>query len=262
MSKFKRGWQNSDDHILCDAEVHYLWINHSPDEGERNLPLCTVELERLKRAFENGRKYPEATFTLWVDFKYLDAMSKFWVDSYFDSYAPPNFTLKDLNDIELYKTNPRMGMDKIRRSSPHDVFTRTDLARFYILQERLKKSTKANIVYSDLDANNVLNIPRAGKSLFEKYGFIIGKASNAIVMHAYVAVKKGHPHAKLFVDNVVERTCEYYDQNKHGTNGPIVKAVLSDMLGANMISVMNIKPMPKIGYKVPRDRFLTFHKIR
>ena len=262
MSKIKRGWQDSDDHFLYDAEVHYLWINHTPDTGDRALPLCTVELERFKRPFENTRKYPNEQFTLWIDFNYLDNMSKFWLVNYFENAAPPNFDLRDLNEIEAYGTSQRIGIRYNRLHDSRDAYKRANLARFYILQDRLKRSDATNIVYSDLDATKVLNMPRAGKSLFEEQGFVIGKASNAIISHAYVALKNGHSQAKKFIDEVVTRTCEYYDQNNHGTNGPIVKGVIKDMLGEGMIRKMTVKPMPPIGYKTPKDRFLRFHGIR
>ncbi|MBN8520441.1 MAG: hypothetical protein J0L77_00900 [Alphaproteobacteria bacterium] len=130
--------------------VNYLWINKNRPADEP-APLCSVPLESVHRALENANRYPNASFSLWLDPKTLDDSSRFFVASYIYAHSQHrNVNIQNLRDIPAYAGNPIFRPEK-----NHDIWARCDLARYLVLQHILNVMKPDYAIYSDLDMKDV-----------------------------------------------------------------------------------------------------------
>lgn len=154
-----------------DQIVNYVWINERPfpspntDDEEK---LCGIPLHYIDRALHNAKRYPHAEFNIWVDMRFIDDSTKFWLESYIYNSNTQNVRTYDLCDIKEYRTE-----FDFEETSYMDIWARVDYARLLVLKNQLEEISWCQVFYSDFDANDVEILkPPVQKSLSD-WGIVI-----------------------------------------------------------------------------------------
>ena len=138
---------------LPNQIVNYVWINKvkfpQDNTGDSN-KLCGVPLHYLDKTIHNAKRYPHAQFNIWIDWRYLDQSSRFWVDSYIYSQNCSNINACDLVNIPSYSCE-----DNFSPNRGKDIWARVDYARLLVLQHVLNHNRWSQVFYRDFDANDV-----------------------------------------------------------------------------------------------------------
>jgi hypothetical protein len=166
-----------------DVIVNYLWISKKRSEYER-APMCSVPLESVHRAIENANRYPNASFSLWLDPKTIDDSTHFFVTSYLYAHSHHrNINIRNLRDIPAYTENPIFNPDK-----NHDIWARCDLGRYLVLEHVLLETKPDYAIYSDLDMKDVC----------------VDEACRIMDTHGLAIAAYRHEHANGLVDEGLE----------------------------------------------------------
>jgi hypothetical protein len=176
--------------LRADRILNYAWLNSHmlDDQGlEPGDPLCGVPLHYFDQAYKNARKYPDTEVRIWVDSKYLNELSKFFVQSHYNNFAPPNIRLMDLRSIPRYAKNE--DLDVMNMSG---VYNRADIARFLILAHTLKSPGIKEAFYADFDVEDVQLDNPVTKSILATRGIALAHADNhpEVMALGYIAVRK------------------------------------------------------------------------
>ena len=149
--------------------LNYVWINKEPIITHEDGELCGIPLNRIDRAHQNAKAYPETAFNIWVDYKLLDCSTRFFIESHDHINSPDNVQLRDLNDIPTYAENAHFSPE-----GGTDIWARVDYARLLVLEHCLKTTDVDVAFYSDFDTRDVsIENKEALKSL-HKYGVVLG----------------------------------------------------------------------------------------
>lgn len=156
---------------LPDQIVNYVWINErkfKPDLDDKSSPLCGVPLHYIDRAIHNAKRYPEVKFNIWVDWRFLDQSSKFFLESHVYFANCSNISVRDLTDIPSYAIECDFAPNVEK-----DIWAKVDYARLLVLEYMLNKNPDAQIFYSDFDINDIFaNKNEIGYSL-KNFGLVL-----------------------------------------------------------------------------------------
>lgn len=154
------------------AIVNYTWINDEvfSVSDDRRAPLCGIPLNYIERAIANAQKYPDATFNIWIDRRYLeDTPSEFLLQSFLFASDCPNVKIRDLNEISDYAK-----ADLFDPSSGVSIWHRADLARILTVRHTLQENPARTSIYADFDIEDIkLNDAKLINS-FKKAGLVLG----------------------------------------------------------------------------------------
>ena len=154
-----------------DQIVNYVWINERPfpsPNTEDEEKLCGVPLHYIDRALHNAKRYPHAEFNIWIDMRFVDSSTKFWLESYIYSSNTQNVKIRDLCDIEEYNTE-----FDFEESSDMDIWARVDYARLLVLKNQLEAMPWCQVFYSDFDANDVEILSKHIQKQLNIHGLVI-----------------------------------------------------------------------------------------
>lgn len=177
--------------VRRDRILNYVWINNfmlGEESPKADEPLCGVPLHYFDEAFENARRYPETEVRLWVDYKFMNALSTFFVQSHLNINAPPNVLLMDLRSIPRYAKNEELDGPL----NLNGVYNRADLARFIVLSHVLKIPGVKEAFYADFDVEHVQLDNPVTRSILATRGIALGHAHDhpEIIAPGYIAVRK------------------------------------------------------------------------
>lgn len=256
---------------LEDAEVNCFWVNFLSDDPDREGgPLCSVGLQRFANIFKNAREYPDVDFNLWIDFRNLDDMSRFWVESYYYANAPrassgrTNLNLCDARDIRAYAQWKRFRPDQVKTYNhkplfrrDDECFTRPDGFRLLLLEQRLQESKRRNIIYTDSDVPNPLSVPLKSAAAYDDFGIMIG-VSCGLTSHGYIAISQSQKSRALcFLDKAIsDSKFKYVELGLSGSNHKEVIGALAYFYGRSNLKIIAAKEMPRMSTEMPRDPVL------
>lgn len=193
------------------AIVNYVWINALSDERlmrieearlddwslkllgrrggiKKDIGLCSVQLSGFDRAFENAKRYPDARFDIWVDYKFLSEQSRLFLQSHFYVSAPQNVSLKDINEIPAYEAR----RDIFAPEKDKYLWTRTDLARLEVLAHTLENARGGQTaVYADFDIHDVKLGSRKMNTHLSRWGMCFASAGDFAIENSFIALRKG-----------------------------------------------------------------------
>lgn len=223
--------------------VNYMWlakeaqtIDHS-DQG-----LCNLPLHYIDKALHNAKRYADAEFHIWVDWRGLDDFSKFTAESYLYYRDCPNVRFCDLNDIPNYADDARLSGE-----NPYDIWPRVDYTRLLILRHCLTQNSWCQVFYSDFDANDVEIMDDAIQEQMRLWGIVTATNDvNEIENSFFGFNEKGME----FLNDLVRRTERSFAMKDNGY-GALIDFMEAENFTSNMrglitsrASSIAVKKMP------------------
>ena len=175
--------------------INYMWINRAKAATNPDGPMCAIGLQYIERAVENGNRYPQADFKLWIDKKLLDDSTHFWLGSFlYERMKHGNIEICDLQTIPDYANDPLFvpigpsGSTDDDKKLTLNVYIRADYARILILDHCLKTyGDRSRFIYSDIDSEDI-HLFRAS-NIMDRRGIVINDmGSHSVVSHGYIGL--------------------------------------------------------------------------
>lgn len=200
--------------------VNYVWINKSifpPKDTADKPPLCGIKLHEVERALSNAQKYPDAQFKIWVDWRYLDIMSRFLLESQVYFSGCGNFQIHSLEKIPQYAMNTIF-----KPNSGIKLLAKVDYARLLVLDHVLESNQDAFVYYSDMDCEDVmLNDSKCQESM-KRDGTVMANVKNMYYENGFFGfTKKG----QYFLNTLKTETkkCAKHNTTGYGSLGHVIK---------------------------------------
>lgn len=199
--------------------VNYVWICPRESSRKDRDHATRLPLHAFERIYENVRKYPEASFNLWLDFRQLSLSDRFFLDSHRYLFNEGDLSVRNLREIPEYAKSPGFDVD-----SDIALYARADCARVLVLNHLLKGADDMAVVYSDLDCQDVgLSSPRL-VSTVQEYGLAYGHSGRHGVVNGFIALQ-GDKGRAFMQDYLLSRTMTDFFKNKVNHFGAFIKAV-------------------------------------
>lgn len=171
--------------------VNYVWVNDiSYEKALPVMPMCSVPLNAVDIALANAARYPDTKFIFWADYKRMDQPSRVLLQSHVYFSGTPNFEMRDLRDIKRYVQADRdLGYKGSR-------FARPDLARLFVMQDCFQNTEYENVLYCDLDVDDVRIGCKQTEDLLQRSGLALSMTATLhsdekIIGLGYIALQRG-----------------------------------------------------------------------
>lgn len=153
--------------------MNYVWINNSPYRPPPQGSPLRRSPEGRRPALQNAARYPDTKFILWADYGRFDDTTRTLLQSHIYISGTPNFEIRNLRDIKPYAK----ASDALNNNT--DDFSRPDIARLYVLQDCFKKLPHDNVLYCDLDVEDVRIGCEHTERLLQQHGLALSKTKIA-----------------------------------------------------------------------------------
>lgn len=264
-SMLKRLWREVTDIFsasppLEDCGLHYAWINAETPiiPAGADDPLCHVSLKHFDCAYKNARQYPDTPVSIWVDYRLLDDMSRFFMESHVGIFAPANVRLRDLNEIPAYAQSPVFAV----RDPMPPIWPRVDFARLLVLEHALEHDDQRHACYADFDVEDAkMRSPVAARAM-ERYGMFFGRVNKyfGILENGYMMFSKDKG-LDFLREHLIPPTREDAENNDNGYVA--LKRALGRWRITRNIDEWDIsRPrLHEMGYKIPDNALYIDNKI-
>jgi hypothetical protein len=264
--------------LRTDRVLNYVWINEkTAPEPSHSDALSTVPLHALDNVFQNARLYPDTKINIWVDDMLLNNTTRFFLTSQMHLSAPDNVQLRNLSEIKKYR---EWSITKFGCFPEHflsDVYVRSDLSRFLVLQHCMQTENWQTIFYADMDMPDVDLDNVKTQKVLDKHQIAFTSATHLvddegeILSHGYIAVKcGGEDHildriVKSMALSVAYNTYPFSslynylraDTMRRTRDQNIVERYFDKGIESYITNV----PIPPIGYKMPVPKEYTEYDL-
>jgi hypothetical protein len=187
---------------LAPIVLNYVWINEHPDpkgKVEDSDPLCSVPLHYLDKALHNAQIFPDARVIIWMDNRFLNDSSRYFVQSHLYLADAPNVELRDLNEIPAYRQ-----LHMFHPTANHPIMSRADLARLLVVSHCFETTNANDVFYADFDVHYAGLDNDDVLSVLEHEGMAFGEAETKLE-NSFMAFRKG-PALKFLNDRLIPET--------------------------------------------------------
>ncbi len=197
-----------------DFSLNYVWIQATrlPLPNKNSTPLCPIPASLISNIENMARTYNEAAINIWVDIYGFGAHSTSITDNLNKKFAHPNITVHTLECIPEYKNSIFRENHTNFEDEASPIWKQVDLARLYILKERLTNGNENFALYSDLD---IILEDRALKILKEK-GIFISKEDYLVENQMIGFSKQNLP---FLVQKLIPQTLTAIENDMNGWDG-------------------------------------------
>jgi len=199
--------------------VNYIWLSPRDREKSRADVATHLPLHYFERVYANAEKYPDAKFSLWLDYKQIGGEDRFMLDSHRYIFNCENIAIRNLREISTYNQKPGFDPD-----SNIALYAKADFARILVLAHLLGQNRKSTAIYADLDCEDIKIKDEAVRASLEEFGFALGHAGRNRVCNGYIALH-GEKGLDFLTSYVLPRTDIAFQKNLTNHYGAFTKAV-------------------------------------
>lgn len=203
-----------------NCSVNYVWICPKEDARAQDEAVTRIPLHYFERMYENAARYPEADFNLWLDFEQLGTVDRFFVASHRYLFDASGIEIRDLRTIPEYLQNSGFDPD-----SGRTLYAKADYARILVLNRLLRGGHDKEIIYSDLDCEDVrIRAPEVREKL-DGAGMAFGyTGADQRVCNGYIGLKGAK--ARVFMaDFLLPQTTVAFERNLVNHFGAFSRAI-------------------------------------
>lgn len=215
--------------IKVDFSLNFVWIQAT----RLNLPetldevVCPVPTELMINVEDIAAQNPDVPVSLWVDIYGIGGHPERVIGAMHESVKEPNVTIKPLDSIPAYTTNPLFEKESISYGNPFDpIWQQVDLARLYVIRHCLITEGRDAAIYSDMDRNlNArpllsANPFKAALKILSDKGIVIGR-DKAMTNPENQFIGVAQSQMSFLTDVLMPKTARSIEEGKNGWEGHV-----------------------------------------